>query len=175
MKKILFLLSAVFLFASCEKKTPRTLDPTAMIKIREAKQGRSAGGQETPTWEYVVRNADVLVLYNQKYADGAMYRGFHEGQRDLENMALNMFGTDIITQHGELSDEFIGAKDVIFVNGDDTLAYIPNSTLRAAEVKIKNAYEAEDYDEVYRLFDDAYRAIPITGRDYKALKDEGRQ
>ncbi len=175
MKKILFLLLAVFLFASCGKKTPRTLDPTAMIKIREAKQLRSAGEQVTPTWEYVVRNAVGLILYNQIYANGAMSRGFNEGQRDLENMTLNMFGTDVITQFGELEDIFIGAKDVIFVAGNDTLAYIPNATLRDAEIKIKTAYEAENYDEVYRLFDDAYRAIPITGKDYKALKEEGKQ
>ena len=175
MKKLILLLMTVALFASCDKKTPKMLDPDATINIREAKQTRSAG-QETPTWEWVVRNAIDMRFYNSDINKNVLTRGIGDHQRDFDNMAIKMFGTDIITQQGELSLDFIGASDVVFTAiGDDTCAYIPNATLREAEVKVIAAYNAGNYDEVYRLFDNAYRAVPTTGKAYRALKAEGKE
>ncbi|MPM64489.1 hypothetical protein SDC9_111376 [bioreactor metagenome] len=177
MKKLILLFMTVALFASCDKKTPKLLNPDATINIREAKQTRSAG-QDTPTWEWVVRNAGGMIFKNtdMDMPMGYFTRGIGDHQRDFENMAIKMFGTDIITQFGELSLDFIGASDVVFVAiGDDTCAYIPNVTLREAEVKVIAAYNAGNYDEVYRLFDNAYRAVPTTGKAYRALKAEGKE
>ena len=184
MKKILFLLLVVFIFASCGKKTPRTLDPNATINIREAKQLRSAphADQETPTWEWVVNNASGMEFknLNEDMPMGLFTRGIAPAQRDTENLLIKMWGTDVIgiRSGGDtyLETMFLDAYDVIFVApGNDTVAYIPNATIRDAAIQVRAAYAAENYTEVYRLFDDAYRAIPITGKDYKALTEQGRQ
>lgn len=55
---------------------------------------------------------------------------------------------------------------------DDTIAYIPNATIAAARLAVKDAYDAGNYDEVYRLFDSAYTFHPITGTEYKELKKQ---
>ena len=87
-----------------------------------------------------------------------------------------------VINNGELTREFIESWDMILVtrediNGgkpiSDTIAYIPNATLRTAETAIKAAFNAGNYDEVYRLVDEAYRFTPINGADWKALKENG--
>ena len=40
-------------------------------------------------------------------------------------------------------------------------------------IKIKKAYDAGNYDEVYRLFQEVYTAIPITPSEYQKLVEKG--
>ncbi len=128
-----------------------------------------------------------------------MFRGFDDDQRDVAGERLMMWGEDVIDIHrgGVLVDDFIGASNVVIVcaraqtgelldqvnglrtlNGEvymnnvvyDTIAYIPNATLRKAYTEIHAAFDREDYITVYQLFDDAFRWIPITGAEWRALK-----
>jgi hypothetical protein len=57
----------------------------------------------------------------------------------------------------------------------DTIGYIPNSIMRSAESRIKAAYEAQDNEAVYNIFNDTFVFYPITGKEWLALKAQNLQ
>lgn len=129
--------------------------------------------------------------------------GFYEDDyylfRDLENNKLLFAGWDVIPSGGEdLGDFVVSYEDIVITVGVwpdgkaimplggwpipkeeyekvtfDTVAYIPNSVVRAARAKITEAFEAQDYEACYRLFDEAYVFIPTTGERWRAMKEAG--
>lgn len=108
-------------------------------------------------------------------------RGWADRQRDTVNCKLLMYASDIIDEdYGTLHDDinardFLVAKYAWLVNDkDEVIAYIPSANLEEARRKIHAAYDKGDLSEVYRLFQDAYTAIPISQEDYDILKEEGR-
>lgn len=187
MKKILTfsLLFVALAFASCGKKEPKLLDPNAVLSIRPAKgvQLRSNNPEHLSALEIVKQcNAMMVILHD---TGRPSIRGWADAQKDLnpEDPRLKMWGTDIITSWGTLEKDFIKARDVVFVidrrsatsNRIDTIAYIPNKTLIEAYNIIKPAYDRGDYETVYSVFDQAYRFIPITGQEWRALKEQGQE
>lgn len=185
MKKLLFIVSAIFLFA-CEETFQ--LDPNAMISIKPASGAWNSPAQRVKSTDQhlsaleIVKQTNKLSFYNVGlFGNQAVDRGFSQAQRDTisEIPALKMFGTDIINQKGEYTPEFIEGSDCVLVRIInpgmhneiiDTVAYIPNSVLRLAETQIKAAYAAQDNEEVYRIFNNAFTFIPITGTEWRALK-----
>lgn len=55
---------------------------------------------------------------------------------------------------------------------DDTIGYVSNQTLQQARNAIKAAYDEGDYENVYRMFDNAFIFHPVTGEEYKILKSQ---
>ena len=55
----------------------------------------------------------------------------------------------------------------------DTIAYLPTSVMREAQIKIEKAFNDSNYTEVYRLFNEAFRFKPITARKWRELKAQG--
>ena len=186
MKKLLFITAISLLFFSCEETFQ--LDPNAMISIKPA-----AGAWNAPqkvksndsthlSAVDIVKQTNKLSFYNiGQFGNQAVDRGFSQAQRDTisEIPSLKMFGTDIINQKGEYHPNFIEGTDCVLVriiNLDmpnqiiDTVAYIPNSVIRTAETQIKAAYAALDNEEVYRIFNEAFTFIPITGAEWRTLK-----
>ena len=143
------------------------------------------------------------VLFVAKYAFWSMgrgddapdgwARGFAPEQRDTINCRLGYPATDVIMPPIGLSTVFThNYHDLVIVvkvqdgvvlhpnsikicneNQLDTVAYIPNSVFRNAGQEIAKAYEEEDYEKCYELFDKAYVYIPITGEKWRALKAAG--
>lgn len=188
MKKFLLLASitlCVSILSSCQKDNKGQLDPNAMISIRPAAGVPSGKAETNPEhWsaERIVRQVNGLYFWNRALQPlTSVSRGFGQQQRDLENMRLLMFGTDIIDQGGHYSPMFIEGEDMLLVyivenitmTTIDTVAYIPNSVLRKTQVEIKAAYDAGDYTTCYSLFDKAFTFIPITGAEWLALKAKG--
>lgn len=66
---------------------------------------------------------------------------------------------------------FNGSGFQIF--SQDTIAYIPNAVMREAEKNITEAYARGDYAACYKLFDTAITFFPITGAEWRALKEQG--
>lgn len=70
------------------------------------------------------------------------------------------------------------AKDysgtILYPNVTDTVAYVPNGQLIAAEPLVRAAFERGDYDECYRILEKAYTFIPITGAQWRKLKAENK-
>jgi len=189
MKHLFYFLFAALLFAGCEKE-PVTkefkIKDTDMISIKPAQSAYSAPLKTKATeahlsaLEIVKQTTEISLLDSV----GVVYgRSFAPEQRDtISNPPkLLMWATDVISFDGNLQVGFLGnwieAIDVVFVhyldetpNLRDTIAYIPNSVLRTTETAIRAAYEAQDIDECYRLFNDAYTFTPITGAEWRALK-----
>jgi len=180
MKKLFYIFIALALvFTACKNNEPEKengngngnkgqLDPNAMILIRgvEAQLRNQIHGL-TPL--QVVEQA-MEITFHTHYFGNVFHeeavtprRGFGDHQRDFDTPALKMAGTDIITQGGIFWRDFIYGFDV-YVTGSnrDTIAYIPNSILENARVLIREAFDDENYTEVYRLFNEAFTFFPLS-------------
>lgn len=189
MKKILFITVLAAIFAACESNEPKRfeIDPSVTVNIKGLSQPQKASGV------FKVDNVHLsnLEIVKQTFAlrfthNGTEYaRGFDEGQRDTTHTSpmLKMWGTDILyyeelidgTQTGDvlLAPYFLEASGCVLetIKGD-TIAYIPNAVLRDAESRIKALFNAKDYQPIYKIFNDAYTFIQITGSEYRELESE---
>lgn len=183
---VLLVALAAVLFVSCEDKGGKSklLDPMAKISIKPSKSpaGTASKAEYLSPVEVVRLTTDIVMVNSQFPNEPYMNYGIADEQKDLTTPKIMMWGMWVIL-NDELSPTFIEAKDVIFVtrqNQDntkpisDTLGYISNATLRTAETAIKAAYAAGDLDQVYKLFDEAYRFTPINGADWLELKRQNK-
>lgn len=176
---------------SC-KEQPRILKNGAMLYINVNNQNTMKVAENTTTekqegWQKLYTPKEVV-----EHATGFLFTridgmqnaplGIAPEQLDVENARIKMWGEQIIDEHGNLVDYFIGARDMRITQGrlpeeggDFTIAYIPNAKMIEAEKKIKEEYKKGNYDEVYRLFHEVYTAIPITQAEWDKLKAEGKQ
>lgn len=182
-KTILFLLAIAAIVASCktdEPIVPFKIDPNATILLKPDAKGWTKAPQFihkakvaglTPI--EIVEQA-VNVKWQSNYAGNVYYetprfiaRGFAPAQRDLTIPALKMWGIDILYQEQTDSpiaiykDFLYGYSVYITDNNNDTIAYVPEDVIQAAKIDIETAFEAEDYDEIYRLFNEAFTFLPI--------------
>jgi len=175
MKHLLYLLTVVLFFAACSKdedneKPKWVIDSEAMVNINPDESFNLKALHLGLTPEEIVRDAYSMnfkthwnAFGNREEKGSTLNRGFPDSYKDYDNNILKFWAIDIINEDGTLLKVFLEGYDYFIMNEvDDTIAYIPNDILRTAETLIKDAYEAEDYDEVYRLFDEAYT--------YKALE-----
>ena len=195
MKKIILFLLALVVFIGCNPEEPIVekikIDPLATVDIKPDPKGwgnlRSTNPEHLSALE-IVEQTTAMQYYNPDildYVDGVWERGFDEMQRDLnpDNPMLKMWALDIITEEGEYLPHFIESENIILMSFDltvvdsprDTIGYIPNSVMRTAETAIKAAYANGDTEAVYQLFNEAFTFRPITGAEYKALKEAGNQ
>lgn len=188
MKKVLFILLTVAVVSACGengKENKGKWDPNAMVSLRPA-QGVRAGNPEHLSALEIVKQATQLDFWNTNvspyYPTG---RGFADVQRDFVTPKLMMWGTDIIRQDGDLQTDFIEAWDMVLsreIGRDphtgnslfDTVGYVPEVVLRAAEARIKAAFADKNYTECYKIFDEAFTFIPITGAEWRELKRQGK-
>lgn len=175
MKRFL-LLGIVLLLAGCDKEKNSKLDPGAMISIRAAQGGRANAEGHLSALE-IVQKTELIQWRMPKDRSGE--RGFADSQRDFANERLLMWGTDIIDHAGRYMPDFVEGFDMVLIMEDsdhqrsDTIAYIPNGVLRAAKEIIKPAFDRGDYATCYKVFDEAFTFTPITGAEWRALKDAG--
>lgn len=198
-KNLLFLFLALLTLAGCRKSSP-ALDGNSKIPIRPAKGValRSADNPEHLSAIEIVKQTVNLKMMtyrigaedhgyiNKEFVVSGM--GFAPEQRDYnpEDPKLLMYAFYVIDDqyNNRLRREFLDAEDVVLERildehtpqeRLDTIAYIPNKLLRKAAEDITNAYNRGDFDTVYKLFNDVYRFIPITGKEWRELKAKGEQ
>jgi len=194
MKKLIIALVAIA-FISCGKDevSKGQLDPTAMIKIRQAGYASKAPSHVKATASThlsaleIVKQCTQIAFYNvPMFGNTPTGRGWSPVQRDTASIipALKMWGTDIINMDGKYDRGFIEATDLVFqkiTNSDkpnmviDTIAYIPNAVLSSAAVRIEKAYNEQNYTECYHLFDSVFVFTPITGAEWRELKRQNKQ
>ena len=174
MKKLFIFLLCAAAIVACDKGdkwSERTID----INVRESLT-RGEDGRLTPA--QIVRKAYSLDMSNGIDSFHGR-RGWAPEQRDTVNNKLMMYSTDVIGIDGELKNgqySFINTKSAYIVDSNEVvIAYIPSSVLKKAHDDIIEAYNRNDYDAVYKLFNDAYEAIPITQAEYDALVERGEQ
>ena len=112
--------------------------------------------------------------------------------RDFENWKLKFWASDAITSDGlSLSSWVTLSTDIVLIvlkeeDGravhplelgtryfelvHDTVAYIPNAAVLEARAKITAAFNQQDYESCYKIFDDTYVFVPTTGEKWRAMK-----
>ena len=186
MKKILFLLLIIPLVFACEdpkEVEPFKLDTDATIRLIPASSTKSTRSATLTDLEIVQQATDIFFQWNGE----TLGRGFSAEQRSVSTTPpfLSMYPIDVVLpETGELNPHFIEAEDVVLCKitrvGEvpfqtevvGTIAYIPNAIIRDAEEKIKTAYTGENEAAVYALFMSAYKFIPITGAEWRALENK---
>ena len=187
MKKIaLVIAAAALILASCSKEDGRITDPNAKLSLRPAAGVTLKSGNPAHLTAYeIVKRTNSIAFINEKVYDKPLERGFGDEQRDFVNNRLLLFATDVINEDGSIRLDFIEGRDFVLyemywvgsTDGHmqrDTIAYLPNSVVRAAETEIKSAYNSGNYKECYRLMDEAFRFTPITGAEWRELKRHGK-
>ncbi|WP_455994800.1 hypothetical protein [Porphyromonas endodontalis] len=192
----LLLLGAILLTACNPKQEPtqKGLDPATKLYInvrnqpmRDA-QDTNATEDPVPTPREVVEQAITFLLTDPETGKPDCPLAIGDGQKDYENNRIVMWGgmimNDFHNKEGrlELDDYFLKVRDfriLARLQGDEKeqriIAYIPNKRMEEAEVAITTAYDEGRYDDVYRLFQELYTAIPTTTARWQALKAKGEQ
>ena len=188
----MLLIGAVLLTACTPKQTPtesKLLDKGAMLYINVKDNMRVTASTDTtttdepiPTPREVVEQAMNFLMTEPQTGKPNCGLAIAPEQKDVENNRIKMWGEMIIEPDGTLSEYFLKVRDfriLARLQGDETeqriIAYIPNKRMEEAEVAITKAYNDGNYDEVYRLFQELYTAIPTTTARWKALKAKGEQ
>ena len=196
MKRVTYtmlLLGAILLTACTPKQTPtesKLLDKGAMIyinvrnnamKVTNATDTTTTDDQ-IPTPREVVERAGSFMYKDHKTGKPNMPLAIAPEQLDVENERIKMWGEMIVEPDGTLNDYFIKLRDLRILapmrdgeTENPIIAYIPNKRMEEAEVAITKAYNDGNYDEVYRLFQELYTAIPTTTARWQAIKAKGEQ
>ena len=192
----LLLLGAILLTACNPKQEPtqKGLDPATKLYINIRNQPmRDAEDTTTtedpiPTPREVVEQAITFLFTDPETGKPDCPLAVGDGQKDYENNRIVMWGgmimNDFNNKEGrlELNDYFLKVRDfriLARLQGDEKeqriIAYIPNKRMEEAEVAITKAYNEGNYDDVYRLFQELYTAIPTTTARWQELKKKGEQ
>ena len=192
----LLLLGAILLTACNPKQEPtqKGLDPSARLYINVRNQPmRDATDKTTvddpiPTPREVVEQAITFLFTHPRTGQPDCPLGIDDKQKDYENERIMMWGgmimNDFNNKEGrlELNDYFFKVRDLrilgVLRDGETEqpiIAYVPNKRMEEAEVSITKAYNEGNYDEVYRLFQELYTAIPTTTARWQELKKKGEQ
>lgn len=201
MKQIFIVLVLFVVVASCDKEDKQKLDPLIKVTgVSTLPQLRS--GEIDDSLAFIVRYAWNWRAMSKKIGHDAG-RSFGLGgdemwlmQRDTVNNRLMLQDIDVIdvNQLGDFivdftdivllgvkqpgEDKLIHAKDAWTVEDlakliPDTIGYIPNRVILDAREKITKAFNADDYIECQRLFNEAYVFLPTTGAKWRAMKAAG--
>lgn len=195
----LLLLGAIMLAACNPKEEPaqqKGLDPSARLYINvrnnEMKVTNATDTTTTedpiPTPREVVERAGCFLFTDPRTGKTDMPLAIGDEQKDLENERIMMWGGMIMNSFNnkegrlELDDYFFKVRDLRILapipegeTEEPIIAYIPNKRMEEAEAAITKAYNEGNYDEVYRLFQELYTAIPTTTARWEALKAKGEQ
>ena len=195
----LLLLGAILLTAACTQKqepTQKGLDPATKLYINvrnnEMKVTNATDTTTTedpiPTPREVVERAGCFLFTDPRTGKTDMPLAIGDEQKDLENERIVMWGGMIMNSFNnkegrlELDDYFLKVRDLRILapipegeTEEPIIAYIPNKRMAQAEAAITTAYNEANYDEVYRLFQELYTAIPTTTARWQALKAKGEQ
>ncbi len=188
MKKLLLLFIAPLLLVSCgddDEPKQKIWDPNATVLIKPDKTAfpktKATENTEHLSALEIVKQGDYLEFIatysdNEPIEPVSARRGFSENQKDYTIPALKMWGTDIIDQEGIFVKDFIYAYDMVVINTNkDTIAYIPNKVLQDVRKPLEKAYNEKRYEDVYKMFDDAFTFRPITHKEWEELKKQGKQ
>lgn len=194
----LLLLGAILLTACNPKQEPtqKGLDPSTRLyinvrdntmKVTNATDTTTAE-DPTPTPREVVEQAITFLFTDPETGKPDCPLAVGDKQKDYENNRIVMWGGMIMNDNNnkegrlELNDYFLKVRDfriLARLQGDEKeqriIAYIPNKRMEEAEVAITTAYKDGNYDEVYRLFQELYTAVPTTTARWQALKKKGEQ
>ena len=196
MKNLLIILLCSVLIVSCDRDDVPdksfVLDSSAMIYIKPANTLHHVGtAMRSAMYDTVhlsnleiVKRATTMRFFNDRISESNIAAGFAGKDTISETPSFLRYGTDIITNDGfgnpYLVPDFVYAYDCVIEifrsnNDIDTIAYIPNECFTNAKNGIIEALESKDTAQVYIIFKEAFKFIPITGKEYRDLKSQNLQ
>lgn len=197
-------LVALFALSGCkEEPKSKVLDANAMVTINvtDGKSTRTVNPDlpDNPkhlsprdlveqAWEMVsdfdgIKDARLWLAGKIEEGD---YLAVHGGRKageyqyKLIDEAKFIFWGDFVINvddpnNPKLVDHFFTSKNVRFEDKEgNIIGYIPQRVFRESWVKVVEAFEAKDYERVYKLFQETYTAFPCTPEEYAKLKEEGK-
>ena len=197
-------LLATVILTSCggDKPSDKLLDTDAMvyINVEDGKATRVVNPDlpDNPAHlspKELVAQAENMVMTTTKGIEGTLYlsgliaegdylashgRKVGEPQYKLLDQAKFVFWGDFVInvedkEHPKLVEEFFKSTDVRFEDkAGNIIGYIPQRVFREAWEEVKKAFDAKDYDRVYKLFQETYTAYPCTTEEWQRLKAEGK-
>ena len=180
MKRILFLITLVLVaLTSCKKEESPLTQHNVMLRGQTTLTGAKSEGHLTPV--QIAKQATNIVYKVKRWEWEVGKAGFDPGQRDTVNGVLLRWATDILKLDYTLDLDFVTGKDMVLERNRgplsapiiDTVGYIPNSVLENAYTLIMAAFEQEQWQEIYDIFNTEFVFIPITGPEYRALFSKG--
>jgi hypothetical protein len=183
-------LIAAFVFSGCEKNDEYKLDPNRLLPLKIIDNNPTVeGAQATKQKRLSAHEFCCNALNMQEYACGVIEidipnnsagsewggHAFSDEQIDTTNNIVCHWACFIIGEDGSLLKEYLNSKDIYYrsdITGD-TVAYISNNAIRSARSKIDSLFNAEKYEEVYKVYQDAMTIYTCTGAEFKALKGKG--
>ena len=186
-----------------DKPSDKLLDKNAMvyINVEDGKASPRAVNPDLPdnpahlSPKELVAQAENMVMTTTKGIEGTLYlsgliaegdylashgRKVGEPQYKLLDQAKFVFWGDFVInvedqEHPKLVEEFFKSTDVRFEDkAGNIIGYIPQRVFREAWKEVKKAFDAKDYDRVYKLFQETYTAYPCTTEEWQKLKAEGK-
>lgn len=176
MKKLFVLLFAGILVAcngNDESAKPKTLDPFTKMNINvRSKLSRSDYSDKHLTPLQIIQQAQAFQQY-QPGDEMPRGRGIADSEKDFQNLLIRMRGSDIV-RDGKVETYWRDARDLIILGEKgDTIAYIPQHVRNKAFEIILEAEKRQDFDLIYKTFQEAFTAVPCTHEEYKELKEKG--
>ncbi len=199
---VLMVLMLMVTACNTNKPNEKLLDKNAMVYINVTDGKARAVNPDLPdnpehlTPHELVAQAENMIHDGEEYKEMRMWLGgildehswlvtagkrkIGEYQYKLPEQAKFVFWGDFIIDardkdNPKLVPDFFHYKNVHFVDKDDKIiGYIPQRIFREGWEKVKTAFDAKNYDEVYRLFEEVYTAFPCTPEEYAKLKAEGK-
>lgn len=176
MKKFILFFSILLIsIIGCDKKdlppvNKGKVDPNATIVIRP---GEGVKLKSTELTALQIVEQATTIRYQSHYFDNKyeetkkdIFRGFDETLKDYDKLALKMYAIDVITTEGEYYRDLTHAVNVVITDIEgDTIAYVPDKVISDARPLIESAYKDGDFNEVYRIFDEAFTFYPIAPLD----------
>ena len=178
-----------------QKDKPQLLDPMAKVTINVEESAPRAEMSNNPKHyspqELVEKSFAMLYIQPGTPEKGGI-NDTRDSQlslppeyKDIPNAKIKLFGEWIIARKPDgttyLSDHFFTATECRFVEDTDgtttgfkIIGYLPREVMEEAWRNIKSAYDAGDYDTVYKLFEEAMVAYPCTPEEYAELKAQGK-
>lgn len=204
MTTLLASLLATVVLTSCggDKPSDKLLDTDAMvyINVEDGKATRAVNPDlpDNPAHlspKELVAQAENMVMTTTKGLEGTLWLGnliaegdylashgrkVGEPQYKLLDQAKFVFWGDFVInvedkENPKLVEEFFKSTNVRFEDiAGNIIGYIPQRVFREAWEEVKKAFDAKDYDRVYKLFQETYTAYPCTTEEWQTLKAEGK-
>lgn len=151
---------------------PAHLSPKELVAQAENMMLTTTDGLEGTFWlGGLIAEGDYLASHGRKVG---------EPQYKLLDQAKFVFWGDFVInvedkENPKLVEEFFKSTNVRFEDiAGNIIGYIPQRVFREAWEEVKKAFDAKDYDRVYKLFQETYTAYPCTTEEWQKLKAEGK-
>lgn len=179
-KTFLILLVSIVSFASCNKEDVK-IGKFLSIRAAENYVQKSSGFTKSTAVhltarEIVLQTFEIWWQNPEMLPYGYGKNGYFE--RDTIENRLKLESSYVIKEDGSLCTFLLNAKNVVLVRQTwynepynhfviDTIAYVPNTKVKEVGDAIKAAYNRDDKGSCYRLMDEGFLFIPITGKEMR--------